>query len=46
MTYNFQTEKIKQLTDYESVTQKILLLIESILQNVKQYQHMIMLSRM
>lgn len=46
MTYNFQTEKIKQLTDYEGVTQKILLLIESILQNVKQSQHMMMLSRM
>lgn len=46
MTYSFQTEKIKQLTDYEGVTQKILLLIESILQNVKQSQHMMMISRM
>jgi hypothetical protein len=38
---NFQTgnKKIKLLTKYESVPQKVLLLIESILQNVKQLQH-------
>jgi hypothetical protein len=38
MTYNFQTDnnKMKLLTEYESVTQKVSLLIESILQNAKQ----------
>jgi hypothetical protein len=38
VAYNFQTEKnkIKLLKEYESVTPKVLLLIELILQNVKQ----------
>jgi hypothetical protein len=42
MTYNFQIEnnKIKLLNEYEIVTQKVLLLIESIPQNAKQLQHM------
>jgi hypothetical protein len=31
--------KKKQLTEYKSVTQKVLLLTESILQNSKQLQH-------
>jgi hypothetical protein len=41
MSYNFQigNNKIKLLTEYETVTQKVLLLIESILQNAKQLQH-------
>jgi hypothetical protein len=41
VAYNFQTgnNNIKLLTEYESVTQKVLLLLESILQNPKQLQH-------
>jgi hypothetical protein len=41
VAYNFQTgnNQIKLLTEYESVTQKVLLLIESILKNAKQLQH-------
>jgi hypothetical protein len=43
MTYNFQTgkNKIKMLTEYENVTQKVLLLVfsESMLQNSKELQH-------
>jgi hypothetical protein len=41
MAYNFQTgkNKIKILTKYVSVTQKVLLLVEAILQNAKQIQH-------
>jgi hypothetical protein len=41
MAYNFQTgqNRIKLLKEYESVTQKVLLLIESILQNAQQPQH-------
>jgi hypothetical protein len=37
MAYNFQTRnnKIKLLTEYESVTQKVLLPLESMLQNAK-----------
>jgi hypothetical protein len=38
---NFQTGKnqTKLLTEYESVTQKVLLPIESMLQNAKQLEH-------
>jgi hypothetical protein len=38
---NLQTKnnKIKLLTEYENVTQKVLLFIESVLQNAKQLQH-------
>jgi hypothetical protein len=41
MACNFQTgkNKIELVTEYESVTDKIVLLIESILQNTKQLQH-------
>jgi hypothetical protein len=41
MAYNFQIgiKSIKLLTEYQSVTQKALLLIESILYNAKQLQH-------
>jgi hypothetical protein len=41
VTYKFQTEnnKIKLLTEYENVAQKVLLDIELILQNAKQLQH-------
>jgi hypothetical protein len=41
VAYNFQTgnNKIKLLTEYESVTQKVLILLESILQTAKQLQH-------
>jgi hypothetical protein len=41
MTYNFQIEnnKIKLLTEYENVTQEVLVLLESILLNAKQLQH-------
>jgi hypothetical protein len=41
VAYNFQTKnnKIKLLTEYESVTQKVLISLESILQNAKQLQH-------
>jgi hypothetical protein len=41
MTYNFQIEevKVKLLTEYQSVTQKVFLLTESMLQNAKQLQH-------
>jgi hypothetical protein len=41
MTCNFQDgkNKIKLFTEYESVTQKVLLLIEVLLQNDKQLQH-------
>jgi hypothetical protein len=35
----FKPEAIKLLTEYESVTQKVLLFIETILQNAKQLQH-------
>jgi hypothetical protein len=40
VAYNFQTEnnKIILLTEYESVTEKVLLLTESILQSAKQLQ--------
>jgi hypothetical protein len=39
--YNFQngSKKIKLLTKYEGVTQKVLLFIESMLQKAKQLQH-------
>jgi hypothetical protein len=39
--YNFQVRnnKIKLLTEYENVTQKALLLLESIKQNAKQFQY-------
>jgi serine/threonine protein kinase len=39
--YNFKTgnNNIKLLTEYESVIQKVLLPIESVLQNAKQLQH-------
>jgi hypothetical protein len=39
MAYNFQTgnNKIILLAEYESVTQEVLLFIESILHNAKQY---------
>jgi hypothetical protein len=39
MAYNFEivNKKIKLLTEYENVTQKVLLYIESILQNVKEF---------
>jgi hypothetical protein len=41
VSYNFQigNNKIKLLTEYENVSQKVVLLIESILQNAKQLQH-------
>jgi hypothetical protein len=41
VAYNFQigNNKIKLLTEYESVTQKVLLSLESILQNAKQLHH-------
>jgi hypothetical protein len=41
MAYNFQTRnnKIKLVTEYGSVTQKVLIPLESILQNAKQLQH-------
>jgi hypothetical protein len=41
LAYNFQTgnNKIKLHTEYESVTQKVLLSLESMLQNGKQLQH-------
>jgi hypothetical protein len=41
VAYNFQTrkKKIEVLTEYESITQKVLLCIEYILQNVKALQH-------
>jgi hypothetical protein len=41
VAFNFQTgnNRIKLLTGYERVTQKVLWLIESILQNAKQLQH-------
>jgi hypothetical protein len=41
VAYNFETgnKKIKLLTEYKNVTQKVLLVIESILQNDKQLQH-------
>jgi hypothetical protein len=41
VAYNFQTgnNKIKLLKEYESVTQKVLLHIESILRNAKELQH-------
>jgi hypothetical protein len=41
VAYNFQAEsnKIKLLMEYESATQKVLLLIESILQKAKKLQH-------
>jgi hypothetical protein len=41
VAYNFQTgyDKIKLFKEYESVLKKVLLRIESILQNAKQLQH-------
>jgi hypothetical protein len=41
VTYNFQIEdnKIKLFMEYENITQKVLLSIESMLQNAKQLQH-------
>jgi hypothetical protein len=41
VTYNFQTgkNKIKLLREYESVTQKVLSCIDSMLQNAKQLQY-------
>jgi hypothetical protein len=41
VVYNIQTgnSKIKLFSEYESVTQKVLMAIESILQNCKQLQH-------
>jgi hypothetical protein len=41
VSYNFQTRNIKTklLTEYENVTQKVLLVIDSVLQNAKQLQH-------
>jgi hypothetical protein len=41
VAYNFQTgnNKMKLLTKYESVTDKVLLLVEPILQNAKELQH-------
>jgi hypothetical protein len=41
VTYTFQTEnnKIKLLTEYENVTQEVLLPIELMLQISKQFQH-------
>jgi hypothetical protein len=41
MAYSFQIGKngIKLLMEYENVTQKVLLFIESIPQNAKQLQH-------
>jgi hypothetical protein len=40
MDYNFQTgnNMIKQLTEYEIITQNVLLFVESILQNTKLQQ--------
>jgi hypothetical protein len=42
MAYNFQigSNKIKLLKDYESVTQNVLLCIESMLENAKLLQHL------
>jgi ubiquinone biosynthesis protein UbiJ len=41
MAYTFQTKnnQIKLLTEYESVTQTVLLFTESILRHIKQLQH-------
>jgi hypothetical protein len=41
VAYNIQTgnNKIKLLMEYESVTQKVLLFIESMLQNAKKIQY-------
>jgi hypothetical protein len=41
VAYKFQTgnNKIKLLAEYESVTQNVLLAVESILHNAKQLQH-------
>jgi hypothetical protein len=41
VAYNFQTEikKINLIMEYENVTQNVLLLIDSILQNGKQLQY-------
>jgi hypothetical protein len=41
VAYNFQTRKnkIKLLMEYESVTRKVLISLESILQNAKQLHH-------
>jgi hypothetical protein len=41
VAYDFQIEsnKIKLLTEYESVTQKLLLFIDSMLQNAKQFHY-------
>jgi hypothetical protein len=37
--YRVPGNKLKLLTEYENVIQKVVLLIESILQNAKQLQH-------
>jgi invasion protein IalB len=41
VAYNFKirSKKTKPLTEYESVTQKVILAVDSMLQNVKQLQH-------
>jgi hypothetical protein len=41
MPYNFHSgnNKIKLLTEYESVTEKVLFPADSVLQNAKQLQH-------
>jgi hypothetical protein len=41
MAYNFQTanNKIKLFTEYESVAQEVLFVVESMLQKAKQLQH-------
>jgi hypothetical protein len=41
VAYNFQTgsKKIKRLTEYENVTQRVLFTIESICRMLKQLQH-------
>jgi hypothetical protein len=37
--FNTEKNKIKLLTEYESVTQEVSLLIKAILQNAKQLKH-------
>jgi hypothetical protein len=46
VAYNFQIgeNKIKLLAKYENVNQTVLLPVESILQNAKQYQHALLSS--
>jgi hypothetical protein len=41
VAYNFQTGKNKLLVEYESVTEKVLLPAESVLQNAKQLQKLL-----